>query len=448
MMGCKCASLTIALVLLRSSYTSSFTSSSYPKIRTCQTKTKTHRNPVFADPIRTKEIVAKTKSINRQGAIALRSAVEKSEARPSSTQKFPLLQDVSTVLRHAAFCLLTAAVVSFYEGYDCAYLKPQTATIRNFPVTLQQNHAFRYSSTDADNDSQIQTHNVIDIMNTATRGMGRGRIDRLDGWYQNTYFGYDANEQVHTYTTNKATNKFKTFLHPKHLVNTNNNNNNNAITAQNIMRQIPSYNEIMEEHRLHTIPAWRRHNPSPINTNSIQSRQLEVEKAVGSVYRALQMIDKIKLEANDYNWDNMKKLLDTPTLRIDLLDGCSALRGAVGILDNDARTEIGFDWGSCAWRHCGANADAQEALAELYNNAGMLEPFECLFTIDIVERSLRDILAVVPSSYHPVALRTSLHEYVPYQRQTDTDGYANDEEGSIDTKFVNTLAGLRNDYSN
>jgi len=42
---------------------------------------------------------------------------------------------------------------------------------------------------------------------------------------------------------------------------------------------------------------------------------------------------------------------------------------------------IGFDWGSCAWRHCGARADAQEAVAELYSNVGMLEPFECRFII-------------------------------------------------------------------
>jgi hypothetical protein len=42
---------------------------------------------------------------------------------------------------------------------------------------------------------------------------------------------------------------------------------------------------------------------------------------------------------------------------------------------------VGFDWGRCAWRHCGAKADAQEAIAELYSNVGMPEPFECRFII-------------------------------------------------------------------
>ena len=48
---------------------------------------------------------------------------------------------------------------------------------------------------------------------------------------------------------------------------------------------------------------------------------------------------------------------------------------------NELPKLIGFDWGSCAWRHCGAKADAQEAIAELYSNVGMLEPFECRFIL-------------------------------------------------------------------
>ena len=48
-------------------------------------------------------------------------------------------------------------------------------------------------------------------------------------------------------------------------------------------------------------------------------------------------------------------------------------------LSKDSRDEIGFSWGSCAWRHCGALADAQEAIDQLDHQVGMLEPFECLF---------------------------------------------------------------------
>ena len=54
----------------------------------------------------------------------------------------------------------------------------------------------------------------------------------------------------------------------------------------------------------------------------------------------------------------------------NLTDACSALR--YSMVSPDAREEIGFDWGSCAWRHCGAQADAQEAISELLKDVGML----------------------------------------------------------------------------
>lgn len=68
---------------------------------------------------------------------------------------------------------------------------------------------------------------------------------------------------------------------------------------------------------------------------------------------------------------------------------------------------------SCAWRHCGALADAQEALDELDSLVGVFEPFECLFCLDVVERSFRDILAVTKEFQDPsVAFRN----YEPLKR--------------------------------
>lgn len=68
---------------------------------------------------------------------------------------------------------------------------------------------------------------------------------------------------------------------------------------------------------------------------------------------------------------------------------------------------------SCAWRHCGALADAEEALDELDHLVGVLEPYECLFCIDVIERSFRDILAVTKEYIDP-----SIHipEYQQLQR--------------------------------
>ncbi len=107
---------------------------------------------------------------------------------------------------------------------------------------------------------------------------------------------------------------------------------------------------------------------------------------------------------------------------------------------------------SCAWRHCGAQADAQEALAELYNSIGLFEPFECLFTIDIVERSLRDILNVVPIKYHSDVDVQNLVPYVPYQSQQEIfelEHGGSDDDGldSSDYDYLKALSGLKNDYS-
>ena len=107
---------------------------------------------------------------------------------------------------------------------------------------------------------------------------------------------------------------------------------------------------------------------------------------------------------------------------------------------------IGFDWGSCAWRHCGAKADAQEAIAELYSSVGMLEPFECRFIIDIVERSIRDVLAVVPDDIKPTqnGIAVQVKAYEPYIPRA-----GDDEEGlGIDYEYAQALSELRVDLSN
>jgi hypothetical protein len=117
----------------------------------------------------------------------------------------------------------------------------------------------------------------------------------------------------------------------------------------------------------------------------------DVLDATNGILDALASLQDMKLLAEEYEWDDMRIMLRGPTLTINLQQSCSILQQAKDFLSMDARQEIGFDWGSCAWRKCGAQADAQESLAELYNAIGLFEPFECLFTIDIVERSLRDI---------------------------------------------------------
>ena len=92
-----------------------------------------------------------------------------------------------------------------------------------------------------------------------------------------------------------------------------------------------------------------------------------------------------------------------------------------------------FPYFSCAWRHCGALADAEESLAELYNLIGVLEPFECQFCLDIVERSIRDILAVAPK-----VVEQKIPPYVPYVARGIEGG-----ESALDMDFVEALERLR-----
>jgi hypothetical protein len=140
-------------------------------------------------------------------------------------------QDTVSILGHVSFCITLSCLLILWEGLDCTYLKPLPATIRNYPTS--SNYYKEQSDHDASNDdrrsffgSSDSIENIIQLMNTSTRGMGRGAMDRMDGWYQATYW---------TTTTTTTTTAF---------------DNNRRIEESNAtplpdsfsMRDIPSYN--------------------------------------------------------------------------------------------------------------------------------------------------------------------------------------------------------------
>jgi len=297
--------------------------------------------------------------------------------------------DVSKVILHLASCVLVASVLTLWEGIDCTYLKPLSSTIRNYPETTEM----------SSNDNR-QVPGIIQLMTQSTRGMGRGAADRSDGWYQDTYLtSRDSIGQDITST-----------------------------------RTIPSYNEIMLEHRVSRVPNWKK---------EVVTKE-DVIDSVDNVIRALETINVLKNISQEYEWETMAQILREPVLTSELQYSCGVLQQARDFLSIDVRQEIGFDWGSCAWRQCGAKADAQESLAELYNSIGLFEPFECLFTLDIVDRSLRDILTVVPGDYKPSSdvIIKRIGDYVPYEPRY---GGGEDEDGidAMDKDFLNALEVLR-----
>lgn len=268
-------------------------------------------------------------------------------------------QDRRTVVLHLFSCITTAVSLVSYENYDCANLKPQQASLRRNSV----------------------------------EGLGYGKTNRVEGKMD---FPVGDGEDGSLW-------------------------------------DVPSYNEIMLQHRSDTVPRWRKQQdetlPSSSSTStststslSISSSTASIENAVDVLYQSLLALLELKLLANDYEWDEMRIVLTSSTLNEDLETACTLLRVALydttnnlgTLVESNPKNIIGFDWGSCAWRHCGALADIQEAVAELRNSLGLFEPFECLFAIDIAERSLRDILSIVPAKYKQML---KIPEYDPYLAQ-------------------------------
>jgi hypothetical protein len=197
---------------------------------------------------------------------------------------------------------------------------------------------------------------------------------------------------------------------------------------------LPSYNEVMLTHRTDRIPLWNTKE----NDNVAATTQKDVVDSVRAIKLALLRIRDCEELAKNYEWDQLTATLNEKVLRSDLQNACYILKGADEFLPKEARDEIGFDWGSCAWRHCGALSDAQEAIDALEHQVGMLEPFECIYCLDVVERSLRDMLAVT-DKYADKSMK--IPDYIPIQRMSDLSNQ--DDLDRQDAEYMDTLALLR-----
>jgi hypothetical protein len=325
-------------------------------------------------------------------------------------------KDIFPLSVYATICLVGAFIISTYEDYDVTHTRPNPSTLR--PPTV----------------STVLTTNRLNFIGAATKGMGWGKSNRSDQSFDSWY-------------------------------------GSSATTLQ----QVRSYNEIMLEHRKERIPTWTRQQQNAANSEgqsttytnskevSLYSKE-ELKDAVLLLYKALDELDDLKKMADDYMWEEIKVMLQ-PITASERGSSNNALRQSLESMDvlksaplyyknsveNSMKSQIttssssaasnkiinsenknnvdqlpeliGFDWGSCAWRHCGAKADAQEALAELYSSVGMLEPFECRFIIDIIERSIRDVLLVIPDDLLPTSdgKVIELKRYENYSSQADQD---------------------------
>jgi hypothetical protein len=243
--------------------------------------------------------------------------------------------------------------------------------------------------------------------------------------------------------------------------------------ATKFMNRLPSYNEVLLRHRTETVVQWQ----------TVPTTR-DVREAIHVVVNRVATLSTLADLARDYQWSELRAQLQSPLWTTDLSRAASILRQAHRsstlpampqqdiplVSSNQAqptgqaptastaetamllelRNVVGFDWGSCAWRHCGAIADVQEALDELLQLLGVLEPYEAIFCLDVVERSLREILALVPWTYADPADASWYASLPPYESKivrSNENGDDNDDEilSRIDAAYFQALQDLRID---
>ena len=286
------------------------------------------------------------------------------------------LKDIVPISLYATICIVGAILISTYEDFDVTHTRPNPSTLR-LPTTS--------ISISSSSGNEGRTSNSFNFWGAATKGMGWGHTNR----------GVD-NEKSIDDKNDASSSSFEEWYG----------------TSATTLQWKPSYNEIMLQHRSERVPRWERFETlsttsTPLSTttksNNVAASKDQLQQAVLQLYKSLDELDELKTMADDYDWEGMKEHL-RPTTNTLTADDTSkkeyalpmAMEYSMDVLksmpssyinsaNNGNKGEvselIGFDWGSCAWRHCGAKADAQEAIAELYNNVGMLEPFECRFII-------------------------------------------------------------------
>jgi hypothetical protein len=202
-------------------------------------------------------------------------------------------------------------------------------------------------------------------------------------------------------------------------------------------QDLRSYNEVLLEHRLLRVPQWKK------DANVAMESPTTTPAAIHTLVQSLQSTRDMQTLAADYQWESLRTRIYSDPWDGPLGMAASELR-ALASSRNDvaASSTIGFDWGSCAWRHCGALADAQEALDELDTLMGVLEPPEALFCLDVVERSIREMLAsVMPwklASVEDLQVWNDLPDYQPRQGRSESNA-----DSMLDDEYLKALQELR-----
>jgi len=157
---------------------------------------------------------------------------------------------------------------------------------------------------------------------------------------------------------------------------------------------VRSYNEVMEGYRAQTGFTYGNRAKGVLKETHASS-EYETRQAARKLSLVLRHLDAIDAAADNYDLALLTTLLRSPLIKTTLPSSLEALRLSP-LLPDTRHDVIGHAWGSCAWRHCGARADVEEALAEI--RVGLLEPEEVRFCTGIVRRAVEEVLAEVPKN--------------------------------------------------
>lgn len=118
----------------------------------------------------------------------------------------------------------------------------------------------------------------------------------------------------------------------------------------------------------------------------------DVRRSFGTLVRIRDAINEAAVLAQSRRWAALSEVL--PSAVVSDLERAATVLATSDALTAEQRATIGWQWGSCGWRHCGAQADAAQALSKLRANCEMLVPVEALFYLDVAKRAVDEMIAI------------------------------------------------------
>lgn len=135
--------------------------------------------------------------------------------------------------------------------------------------------------------------------------------------------------------------------------------------------------------RLQLQAEWQSLRERPAGREKTEVAFLEMLRARQIVGRA----DKLVIQGR---YRDLDKVI-TVQLVHDI-ESAATILATSAVLSNDARRAIGFQWGACGWRHCGAQAETAMALSEFRIHYILSSTMERRYYLDIAKRALDEVL--------------------------------------------------------